>query len=135
MSKKKIYFRPKIFGVLTRVNGETVIKIHDTDNAFGNLNVRKYLRGGHYHIIVDTYDDHFLSVGLTSDKPGNKKNQKLHKVYESNGKVARMKRSVTNDKKIYYKKNNACFNVDIESELKAIDKVINKKRNTNSYTK
>ena len=55
--------------------------------------------------IVDKVNDSYYSIGLTSDKPQNKKNQKLHKVYESNGKIARLKRSVTIDKiKVYSKK-------------------------------
>ena len=84
--------------------------------------IRKYKKGnnkyshGHYHIIVDTLDDKYVSVGLTSDKPDNPNNQKLHKVFESNKKIARLKSSGTVDKINRYSKNIANFNVDIESE-------------------
>ena len=97
--------------------------------------IRKYLRGGHHHIIVCDYDDmQYVSVGLTSDKPENKKNQSLHKVYESNGKIARLKRNATIDKKNRYHKRVSNFNVDVETEKKAYQIAINKKtkkRNTN----
>ena len=60
---------------------------HADNIEYGNLPIRKYLVGGHYHVIVDEVDNKYISVGLTSDKPGIKRNQELHKVYESNGKT------------------------------------------------
>ena len=100
---------------------------------YGKKPIRKYLRGGHYHVIVDEYGNEYVSVGITSDKPGNKKNQSLHKVYESNGKVARLKRNATIDSKNRYHKKIANFNVDIVTEEKAIKLGKNKikKRNMN----
>lgn len=90
--------------------------------------IRKYLRGGHHHIIVSDYDDtQYLSVGLTSDKPNNKRNQELHKVYESNGKIARLKRNATIDKKNIYHKRVSNLNVDLETEKKAYLLAMNKK--------
>ena len=77
---------------------------------YGHMPIKKYKKANksnssHFHIIVDKVNDSYYSIGLTSDKPQNKKNQKLHKVYESNGKIARLKRSVTIDKiKVYSKK-------------------------------
>lgn len=87
---------------------------------YGNLPIHKYLKGGHYHIVVHKIDDKCVSVGLTSDKPNNKRNQELHKVYESNGKIARLKRNADFNKCYYYSKKPANFNVDIETEKKAI---------------
>lgn len=87
---------------------------------YGKKPVHKYLRSGHYHVVVNEYDDKYVSVGLTSDNPDNKRNQQLHKVYESNGKIARMKRSATVDSKSFYKKKKAGFHIDEESEKKAI---------------
>ncbi len=97
--------------------------------------IRKYLVSGHHHIIVTDYDENqYVSVGLTSDDPKNKRNQELHKVYESNGKIARLKRNATIDKKNRYHKRVLNFNVDLETEKKAYFLGINKKnkkRNTN----
>ncbi len=98
---------------------------------YGSMPIRKYLKGGHYHVIVHNFDDNYVSVGLTSDKPTNKKNQQLHKVYESNGKIARLKRNATIDKKKRYHKRVANFNVDEETEKKAFTigmKKISKKK-------
>lgn len=93
--------------------------------------VRKYLKGGHYHVIVNEQKDKYVSVGLTSNKPSDKRNQKLHKVYESNGKIARLKRNATIDSKIIYKKKVANFHVDEETEKIAfrigINKMVKKK--------
>ena len=99
---------------------------------YGKMPVKKYKKANkkdksHFHIIVDKNDDSYYSVGLTSDKPYNKKNQKLHKVFESNGKVARLKRSVTIDKIKVYTEKNASFTVDIDTENKALIMVENKK--------
>ena len=94
---------------------------------YGNMPVKKYLRGGHYHVIVEENNNNYYSVGLTSDKPKNKKNQKLHKVFESNGKLARLKRNVTIDIKNHYHKRTANFNVDVDTENKALKIVENKK--------
>ncbi|MGM9971048.1 MAG: hypothetical protein ACI35W_01400 [Anaeroplasmataceae bacterium] len=88
--------------------------------------VRKYFRGGHFHVIVLEKDNQFVSVGLTSDKSDNKKNQSLHKVYESNGKIVRLKRNATIDDKVRYSKRKANFNVDTETEEKAYLLAINK---------
>lgn len=88
---------------------------------YGKMPVRKYLISNHYHIIIGIEEGKFISVGLTSDKPNDKKNQKLHKVYESNGKIARLKRNITIDIIVKYKKKNANFNVDIDTEKKVID--------------
>ena len=97
--------------------------------------IRKYLVSGHHHIIVTDYDEkQYVSVGLTSDDPKNKRNQELHKVYESNGKIARLKRNAVIDKKNRYHKRLSNFNVDIETEKKAYLLAMNKKtkkRNTN----
>lgn len=41
------------------------------------MHVKKYLRGGHYHLIVDDYGNEYISVGLISDKPSDK--NKYHK--------------------------------------------------------
>ena len=99
---------------------------------FGKKTIRKYLKGNHYHIIVKEFSNEYISVGLTSDKPNNKRNQKLHKVYESNGKIARLKRNATIDYKKYYHKKVANFSVDIETEKKAIQlSKYKKNRNTN----
>lgn len=87
---------------------------------YGKKPIHKYLIGRHYHVVVNEYDDKFVSVGLTSDKPDNKRNQELHKVYESNGKIARMKRSATIASKNLYDKKKAGFHIDEESEKKAI---------------
>ena len=87
---------------------------------YGSKVVKKYIPGGHFHVIVDEFGNKYISVGLTSDKPGNKKNQKLHKVYESNGKISRLKRNATIDKKYKYSKRNANFNVDVVTENKAL---------------
>ena len=93
---------------------------------YGKMPIQKYKKGsksnihGHYHVIVESVDDDYISVGLTSNKPGDKKNQKLHKVYESNGKIARLKSSGTIDKKNRYSVRKANFNVDLETEKKAI---------------
>ena len=87
--------------------------------------IRRYKKGsgkythGHYHIIVDSLDDNYISVGLTSDKPNNPNNQNLHKVYESNKKIARLKSSGTFDNKKHYSKDLANFNVDVETEERA----------------
>ena len=83
--------------------------------------VKRYFVSDHYHIITYEIDDMYISVGLTSDKPKNAKNQKLLIVYESNGKKARLKSCATIDKKIKYSKDNAKFNVDIEAEKKALE--------------
>ena len=97
---------------------------------YGKMPVRKYRKGsknnihGHFHIIVEIIDDNYISVGLTFDKPGNKKNQKLHKVYESNGKIARLKSSGTIDKKNRYSNNIVKFNVDIDTEKKQLKLLI-----------
>lgn len=102
--------------------------------VYGKMPIRKYLKSNHFHVIVNSEDNKFVSVGLTSDKPDNKKNQKLHLVYESNGKIARLKSSATIDNKKYYHKRLASFNVDIETEKKAFilgQNKSNKKRNTN----
>lgn len=100
---------------------------------YGTMPIRRYKKENyknkaHYHVIVDSNDDQYFSVGLTSDNPKNKRNQKLHKVYESNGKIARMKRSATIDKKNTYDKKVANFNIDIESEKKASIIVHNKSK-------
>ena len=105
----------------------------ETEIKYGIMPIRKYKKAkkgkrGHYHVIVDSNDDQYFSVGLTSDNPKNKRNQKLHKVYESNGKIARMKRSATIDKKSTYSKNVANFNIDIESEKKASIIIHNKSK-------
>ena len=58
----------------------------------------------------------------------------MHKVYESNGKIARLKRNAVIDKKNRYHKRLSNFNVDIETEKKAYLLAMNKKtkkRNTN----
>jgi hypothetical protein len=89
--------------------------------VYGTMPVRKYKKGnmknghGHYHIIIDLLEDNYISVGLTSDKPNNPKDQKLHIVYESNNKIARLKSSGTIDKKNRYSDNIAKFNVDVET--------------------
>lgn len=89
--------------------------------------IHKYKKGNHYHIVVNKSGNDFASVGLTSDRPSNKKNQKLHLVYESNGKIARMKRNVTIDNKSKYSKKRANFNVDTVSEEKAYGMYMRKK--------
>lgn len=68
-----------------------------------------------------------MSVGLTSDKPDNKRNQQLHKVYESSGKVARLKRNATVDKSKHYQKKKANFNVDVDTEKLAYEICLRKK--------
>ena len=95
---------------------------------------KKYVVSNHYHIIINLEEDKFISVGLTSDKPNDKKNQKLHKVYESNGKIARLKRNITIDKTNRYSKKNANFNVDIDTEKKAINMVKKKNKKSKSDT-
>ena len=57
----------------------------------------------------------------------NKKNQKLHKVFESNGKIARLKRNATFKTKSLYHKRTASINVDVDTENKALIIVKNKK--------
>ena len=89
--------------------------------------IHKYLLGGHYHVVVDEFDSKFVSVGLTSNKPNNPRNQKLHKVYESNGKIARLKRNADIKDKKNYSKRKANFNIDIDSEQKAYQIGMNKK--------
>ena len=43
---------------------------------YGKMPIRKYLVSGHHHIIVTDYDEkQYVSVGLTSDDPKNKRNQ------------------------------------------------------------
>ena len=95
---------------------------------YGKMPIKKYKVSNHYHVIVDSENEKYLSVGLTSDKPDDKKNQKLHKVYESNGKVARLKRNVTIDKTNKYSKKNASFNVDTETESKVLEMAKRKKK-------
>lgn len=104
-----------------------IIQKHVDHIEYGNLPIRKYLVGGHYHVIVDEIDNKYISVGLTSDKPGIKRNQDLHKVHESNGKIARLKRNADFDYKNRYKKETANFHIDKESEAIAIKIGINKK--------
>ena len=104
-----------------------IIQKHVDNIEYGNLPIRKYLVGGHYHVIVDGIDNKYISVGLTSDKPGIKRNQDLHKVHESNGKIARLKRNADFDFKNRYKKEIANFHIDKESEAIAIKIGINKK--------
>ena len=101
---------------------------------YGKKPIKKYVVSNHYHIIISLEEGKYISVGLTSDKPGNKKNQKLHIVYESNGKIARLKRNVTIDKTNKYSKKNANFNVDIETEDKAVDMVKKKNKKSKSDT-
>lgn len=112
-----------------------IIQKHVDNIEYGNLPIRKYLVGGHYHVIVDESDNKYISVGLTSDKPNNKKNQSLHLVYESNGKIARMKRDATIDNNKTYDKKTANFHIDIESEKiayeKGMRKLAKKKQGTN----
>lgn len=108
---------------------------------FGKLNVHRYKKGnnkffgGHFHVVVGADGDDFVSVGLTSDKPNNKKNQSLHLVYESNGKIARMKRDATIDNKKAYDSKPANFHIDEESEKiayeKGMRKLAKKKQGTN----
>ena len=99
--------------------------------AYGNMPVKRYIVSDHYHVIADETEDKYVSVGLTSDKPPDKKNQKLHKVYESNGKIARLKNSATIDKKGKYSKKNANFHIDLESEERAKKLASNKKSKNN----
>lgn len=122
------YFLQKNFEVIN-INYKKNNSINEI--TYGKMPVKKYLRGGHYHLIVDDYGNEYISVGLTSDKPSDKKNQSLHKVYESNGKIARLKRNATIDDKNKYHKRTANFNVDTQSELKAFLIAKRKKRNTN----
>ena len=58
--------------------------------------------------------------------------QKLHKVYESNGKIARLKSSATIDKRNRYNKV-ALFNVDIDTEKKAFILGRNKRQKKEKY--
>lgn len=108
---------------------------------FGKLPIHKYKKvsgnyeHGHYHVVVHKGQKIWVSVGLTSDKPDNDRNQKLHKVQESNGKIARLKRNATIDKKSTYTKEKANFVIDKLSEDKArkicknnIKKIINEKK-------
>lgn len=89
------------------------------------LKIKKYLKGGRPHVIVHTIDNHHISVGLTSDNPKNKRNQKLNKVYESRGKISRLKRNATYDS-IYNYSKKMNFTIDEQSEEKAI-KIANNK--------
>ena len=86
---------------------------------YGKMPIKRYKVSNHYHVIADEIDDNYVSVGLTSDNPNNNDNQKLHKVYESNNKVVRLKSSATIDKTSKYSKENANFNIDVESEQRA----------------
>lgn len=109
-------------------NAKSRINQKYTENIeYGNLPIRKHLVGGHYHVIVDEVDNKYISVGLTSDKPGIKRNQELLKVYESNGKIARLKRNADFDYKKRYKKELANFHIDKESEALAVKIGMNKK--------
>ena len=109
-------------------NAKSRINQKHTDNIeYGNLPIRKYLVGGHYHVIVDEVDTKYISVGLTSDKPGIKRNQELPKVHESNGKIARLKRNADFDYKKRYKKELANFHIDMKSEALAVKIGMNKK--------
>ena len=87
---------------------------------YGRIVIKRYLVSDHYHIITYEFDDMYISVGLTSNNPNNKRNQKLHIVFESNGKTARLKNTATVDKKNKYSKKNANFTVGIETEEKAL---------------
>lgn len=114
--------KTKIKSFNRRFNNSYKPKIKDRKNKpirYGNKEVRKYLPGGHYHVIVNSTDDEYVSVGLTSDKPNNARNQKLHKVYESNGKIARLKREAVIDDKNKYHQRTAGFTIDTISEIKA----------------
>ena len=112
----------RIYGLDRKYRNNYRYKIKDAKNkpiVYGTKEIRKYLKGGHYHIIIDSYGNKYVSVGLTSDDSKNKRNQKLHKVYESNGTIARLKRNADIDDKKNYQKRVANFNVDTITERKA----------------
>ena len=99
----------------------------DKKIEYGKMPIKRYKVSNHYHVIADEIEDKYISVGLTSDKPNNNDNQKMHKVYESNKKIARLKNSATIDKKNRYSKENAKFNIDKASEEK-VKKMANNKK-------
>lgn len=106
---------------------------HDRkDIEYSDIPIKRFKKsskgkGGHFHIIADEVDEKYISLGLTSDNPKNKRNQKLYPVYESNNVLGRMHRSAEINDKELFDSNNANFKVDIDTANKAIEKAARKK--------
>lgn len=101
---------------------------------YGNMPVHRYKKGnektksGHPHVVAFKGKKYWVSVGLTSDKPGDKKNQSLQLVKESSGKISRLKRNATIDLKKNYDNKVSNIKVDKKTEEIVKQKCINKVR-------